>query len=88
MINVENDYEPVIYEQPIYTHIYQKHDKFLLNYSKRTICNNTTKDKIEKIVEEIAEEKSTENSSTNNNYQSISKNHSYKRKKYGQPHFF
>ena len=54
MINVENDYEPIIYEQPIYSHIYQNHDQFLLNYYTRPINNNKT---IAKIVEEITEEK-------------------------------
>ena len=44
MINVEKDYEPIIYEQPMYSHIYQNHDKFLLNI----IPNNTTKEKYKK----------------------------------------
>ena len=69
MINVENDYEPIIYELPIYSHIYQNHDQILLNLYTRTVSNNTTKEKIEKIVDEISEEKHTECSSTNNNYQ-------------------
>ena len=53
MINIENDYEPILYEQPIYSHIYQNHNQFLLNYNTRPISNNQTKEKIEKIVEEI-----------------------------------
>ena len=36
MINVENDYQPIIYEQPIYSHIYQNHDQFLLKYKTYT----------------------------------------------------
>ena len=28
MINVENDFEPITYEKPIYSHIYQNHDQF------------------------------------------------------------
>ena len=32
MLKVENDYEPFINEQPIYFHIYQNHDQFLLIY--------------------------------------------------------
>ena len=68
MINVENDYEPNIYEQPVFfSHIYQNHDQFLLNYYTRPVSNNTTKEKIEKIVEE----KPTKCSSTNNIYQII-----------------
>ena len=66
MIKVENDYEPIIYEQPIYSHIYQNHDQFLLNDYTRPMSNNKSKEKIEKIVEEIAEEKPTECSNTNN----------------------
>ena len=73
MTNVENDYEPIIYEQPIFSHIYQNPDQFLLNYSKRSVPINKTKEKIEKIVEEITEEKPTECSSTNNVYQNIPK---------------
>ena len=48
MIHVENDNEPIIYEQPIHSHIYHNHDHFLLNYYTRPINNNKT---IEKIVE-------------------------------------
>ena len=59
MINVENDYEHIIYEQPIYSHIYQNYDQFLLNYYTRPVSNSATKEKIEKIVEEITEEKPT-----------------------------
>ena len=78
MINVENDYEPIIYEQPIYFHIYQNHSQFLFNYCTRPISNSTTK-KIGKIVEEMKEEKPTECSSTKNIYQNIPKK-KYKKK--------
>ena len=57
MIHVENDYEPIEYEQPIHSLIYQNHDHFLLNYYTRPISSNKT---IEKIVEETIEEKPTE----------------------------
>ena len=66
MLKVENDYEPIIYEQPIYSRIYQNHDQFLLIYYTRPISYNTTKEKTEKIVEEKTEEKPTDCSSTNN----------------------
>ena len=69
MLKVENDYGPFINEQPIYFHIYQNNDQFLLIYYTRPISYNTTKEKIEKIVEELTEEKPTECSSTNNFYQ-------------------
>ena len=70
MIHVENDYEPIIYEQPIYSYIFQNHNQFLPNYYTRPINSNKT---IEKTLEEIAEEKRTECSSTNNIYQIKSK---------------
>ena len=60
MINVEIDYEPIKYELPIYSHIYQNHDQLVLSYYTRPISNKTTKEKIEKIVEEITEQKPTE----------------------------
>ena len=56
MIHVETDYEPIIYKQPIYFHIYQNHDQFLLIYHTRPKSKNTKKEKIEKNVEEITEE--------------------------------
>ena len=68
MIQVENDYDTIIYEQPIHSHIYQNYDHFPLNYHTRPISSNKTK---EKIVEEITEEKPTECSSTKNIYQNI-----------------
>ena len=83
MIYFENDYEPIICEQPIYFHIYQSHDHFLLNYYKRPITSNKTKEKIEKIVEETTEEKPTECSSTNNIYQNIPKEPQLQKEKIG-----
>ena len=70
MIHVEDDYEPIIYEQPIYSHYYQNHDHCLVIYYSRPMNNNKT---IEKIVEEITAEKPTECSSTNHIYQNVSK---------------
>ena len=49
MINVEHDYEPIIYKQPIYSHIYQNHDQLLLNHYTRPITSNNTREKIVKI---------------------------------------
>ena len=86
MINVGNDYEPIIYEHPIYSHIYQNHDQFLLNYYTRPIPNNTTKEKIQKIVEKVTKEKSTASSNTNNIHQNITKEtHSRKEKTWTIP---
>ena len=68
MIRVENDYQPIIYEQPIYSYIYQNHDQFLLTYYYKTY-----EQVIKKILEAITEEKPTECSNTNNIYQNIPK---------------
>ena len=71
MIKIEIDYEPIIYEQPIYSHIYRHHNQFLLNCYTRPIPNNTTKEKIQNVVEEVTEEVPTKCS--NNIYQNIPK---------------
>ena len=88
MINVENDYEPIIYKKPIYSHIYKNHDHLLLNYYTRPITSNKTKEKIEKTEEEVTEEKPTECSSTKYNYQNNSIEPQYKKENSGQSHFF
>ena len=82
MINVENDYEPIIYEQPIFFHICQNHDHFLLNFYTRRVSNNT-KEKIEKFSEELTDKKPTEGSSTNNIYQNIPREPKVQKEKYG-----
>ena len=41
MITVENDYEPIIYEQPFSSHIYEIQLKLLHNYYTTPINNNT-----------------------------------------------
>ena len=78
MIHVEYDYEPILYEQPITSHIYQNHDHFLLNQYARPISNNKT---LENIVEEISE-KPTECSSTNNLYQNTPKKNAITKRKH------
>ena len=40
MITVENDYEPIIYEQPFNSHIYEKQLELLHDYYTRPISNN------------------------------------------------
>ena len=70
MIQVENDYEPIKYEQPIHSHYYENHDHFLLTYYTRPINSNKT---IGKIVEEITEEKTEKCSNSNHIYQNVSK---------------
>ena len=41
VITVENDYEPIIYEQPFSSHIYENQSDFLHNYYTTPINNNT-----------------------------------------------
>ena len=41
MITVENDYEPIIYEQPFSSHIYENQLELLQNYYTTPINNNT-----------------------------------------------
>ena len=41
MITVENDYEPIIYDQPFSSHIYENQLELLHNYYTRPINNNT-----------------------------------------------
>ena len=47
-------YESISNEQPIYSHVYQKHDRFLLNYYTRPV-SNSTKEKREKLAGEMKE---------------------------------
>ena len=65
MIHIENDYEPLIYEQPIHSHTYENHTHFLLNHYTRPINNNKI---TERIVDEISEKKPV-----NHIYQNIPK---------------
>ena len=50
MINVENDYEPLTYEQPFHSHIIENHTYLLLNFYTRPRSKNKT---IEQIVQEV-----------------------------------
>ena len=70
MIHVENDYEPIIYKQPLHSHIHQNHDLFLLSYYTRPLKNNKS---IENIVEEVTGKKPVECSSANHIYQNLPK---------------
>ena len=40
MITFENDYEPIIYEQPFTSHIYENQWELLQNYYTRPSSNN------------------------------------------------
>ena len=75
MITVENDYEPIIHEQPFTSHIYENQLELLQNYYTRTISNNVP---VEQEVNEIntvikPEKDEVQSSSTNQIYQNIQK---------------
>ena len=75
MIKVENDYEPVIYEQPFHSQMYENQSEFLLDYYTRPKRNNIpTEPKINKANTLIKPEKEqVPCSSTNHNYQNVLK---------------
>ena len=50
MITVENDYEPIIYEQPFSSHIYENQSELLQDYYTRPIRNDVS---IEQNVNEM-----------------------------------
>ena len=75
MIKVENDYEPIIYEQPFTSHIYENYLELLQNYYTTTISKNEPVEKeINRINTVIKPEKDeVQSSSTNHIYQNIQK---------------
>ena len=75
MITVENDYEPIIYEQPFSSHIYENQSELLQDYSTRPIRNDVS---IEQNVNEI-------NSVVNNEKQRSRTNHIYQNIQTEQP---
>ena len=81
MITVENDYEPIIYEQPFSSHNYENQSELLQDYYTRLIRNDVS---IEQNVNEINTVVNSEKqrSSTNHIYQNIQKNS--QEKKFGQ----
>ena len=72
MITVENDYEPIIYEQLFSSHIYENQSELLQHYYTRPIRNDVS---IEQNVHEINTVVNNEkqHSSTNHIYQNIQK---------------
>ena len=72
MITVENDYEPIIYEQPYSSHIYENQSELLQDYYTRPIRNDVP---IEQNVNEINTVGNNEKqrSSTSHIYQNIQK---------------
>ena len=76
MITVENDYEPIIYEQTFTSHINENQFKLLHNYYIRPINNNTqTTQEVNEINTVIKPDKKdeTQSSNTKHIYQNIQK---------------
>ena len=75
MIKVENDYEPIIYEQPFTSHIYKNQLELFQNYYTTPISNNVpVEQEVNRINTVIKPEKDEEqSSSTNHIYQNIQK---------------
>ena len=75
MTTVENDYEPIIYEQPFTSHIYEKQLELLLNYYIGPIDTTQTAQEVNEIntVNKPDEKDKTQCSNTNHIYQKIQK---------------
>ena len=76
MITVENDYEPIIYEQPFNSHIYENQRKLLNNYYIEPTNNNSRDNQeVNKINTVTKPDKKDEiqGSKTNHIYQNIQK---------------
>ena len=75
MITVENDYEPIIYEQPFTSHIYENQLELLHNYYIGPIDNTQTTQEVNGINTVIKPDKKDETqcSNTKHIYQNIQK---------------
>ena len=75
MITVENNYEPIIYEQPFTSHIYENQLELLHNYYIGPINNTQTTQEVNEINTVIKPDKKDETqcSNTNHIYQNIQK---------------
>ena len=75
MIKVENDYEPVIYEQPFSSHIYENQSEFLQNYYTKPIHSTPTTQETNGIntTNQPNENVKTKCLNTNHIYQNIQK---------------
>ena len=70
MITVENDYEPIIYEQPFTSHIYENQLELLHNYYIEII--NTTQ-----TAQEVNEINTVNKPNENDKTKRLNKNHIY-----------
>ena len=75
MIAVENDYEPIIYEQPFSSHIYENQSELLHNYYIEPIHSTPTTQKTNEIntTNQPNENDKTKCLNTNHIYQNIQK---------------
>ena len=75
MITAEHDYEPIIYEQPFTSHIYENQLELLQNYYTTPISNNVpVEQEVNRINTVIKPEKDeVQSSRTNHIYQKIQK---------------
>ena len=75
MITAENDYEPIIFEQPFTSHIYENQLKLLHNYYTIPNSNNVpVEQEVKRINTVIKPEKAeVQSSNTNHIYQNIQK---------------
>ena len=75
MITVEHDYEPIIYEQPFTSHIYENQLELLHNYYIGPIDTTQTKQEVNEMNTVIKpdEKDKTQCSNTNHIYQNIQK---------------
>ena len=75
MITVENDYEPIVYEQPFTSHIYENQLELLNNYHIGTSHTTQTTQEVKEINTVIKpdEKDETQCSNTKHIYQNIQK---------------
>ena len=75
MIAVKNDYEPIIYEQPFTSHIYENQLELLHNYYIEPINTTQPVQEVNKIntVNKPSENDKTKSLNTNHNYQNVQK---------------
>ena len=78
MIAIENDYEPIIYEQPFSSHIYEKQLELLHNYYIEPIHSTQT-------AQETNEVNTTNQSNENNKTKCLNTNHIYQNIQKEQP---
>ena len=75
MITAENDYDPILYEQPFTSHIYENQLELLYNYYSTSNSNNVpVEQEVKRNNTVIKPEKDeVQSSNTNHVYQNIQK---------------